>query len=86
MKEVSFNLNHYVKVKLTERGVNILRKNYNKLPHELTEKYPFQIKLTGDGYYKNQMWQIMQDFGEYIGMGMDTPFETEIILCVEEGR
>lgn len=65
---MKFNINDYVKVKLTEHGKKILKeKDINNSVDE-------------NGYTKFQLWDIMNIFGEYCILGCDVPFETEIII------
>lgn len=68
-KEYNFNVNDYVKVKLTEKGKEFLNK-----------KRPWYIKeyLDSDDFVKFQLWDLMSFFGEEIYGGCDNPFETTI--------
>ena len=82
--EIKFNINYHVKVKLTPYGVSCLYKNHLKDNEYRNKNNKFCIMIDDDGYYETQLWCLMQEFGEYIGMGMrQTPFETEIILVNE---
>lgn len=87
---MKFNVNDYVKVKLNEKGINIylernqhlrdmMSKYYN---HEYVVKPP---KIDEEGFTKFQMWDLMQLYGPYLGLGMDLPFETEILLEDKHG-
>lgn len=68
--EIRFNINQYVKVKITKHGKDILVK----------DEYPYPYKEDKDGWSKWQMWHLMEQFGQYIYLGCEPPFETEIIL------
>jgi len=70
---IKYNINNYFRVKLTEHGVDILEKRHNKYHNT-----PFELRLTTDGFYRDQAWSIMETFGPYIGLGTRNPFETEI--------
>lgn len=89
MAEIDFNVNHYAKVKLTPLGEAILKKKHENLMLKLKKhcddfiEYPFNLKLDEDGYYKDQLWCIMQTFGNYVNLSGQPPFETNIILCKE---
>lgn len=78
-KWYNVNLNHTVKVRLTDKGRDIyyhqndkLNQQYNKIM--IKPKYPVEV----NGYYSTQLWNLMAIFGEHIFMGMDIPFETTI--------
>ena len=79
-----FNINWVVKVKLTPIGRKIHKENYEHLYKnfpELQEKYPYKApEEDAEGYSRWQMWELMKDFGMAMSLGMNTPFETEIIL------
>ena len=83
-EEIKFNINYQVKVKLTSYGVSCLYENYQK-EKEIWDKLrpnQFTVKLDDDGYYRTQLWTLMQELGKYVTM-TKTPFETEIILLKE---
>ena len=84
--KIPFNVNDYVWVKLTPVGLKILERNFC----ELRRAFPnlpkqFTPPPTDDeGYTKYQMWSLMNDFGNYMVMGGQSPFETDVILEVKE--
>ena len=83
-EEIKFNINYQVKVKLTPYGVSCLYENYQK-EKEIWDKLrpnQFTVKLDDDGYYRTQLWTLMQELGKYVTM-TKTPFETEIIHLKE---
>ena len=51
VKEIKFNINHYVKVKLTDKGREIHREEYEKLMSNLSYDYT-PPKEDEDGYSK----------------------------------
>jgi hypothetical protein len=65
-----FNLNHDVRIKLTDYG--------RKLLAEMAFAPAF--KPDADGWSKEQLWQVMATFGPVLGNGFPVPFETEIEL------
>ena len=75
-----FNVNNYFRVKLTPEGEAILKQAHDEIQPLLPEsaRKEFELRLTPDGWYRAQAWSIMQDFGPHIGIGMNSPFETEI--------
>lgn len=58
MKEL--NVNEYIYSKLNERGEMILR---------LNSIYSNDLIPDDEGFYKFQLWEFMQIFGKYLGMG-----------------
>lgn len=92
---MKFNINDYVKVKLTDYGKLCLKKNYDDMMEFLKswygddmEKYSWlEFKLPeedGEGYSEWQLWKLMQEFGKYCENGFTIPFETEIIIEEKE--
>lgn len=79
---MNFNINGNVKVKLNPGGVKILEDEHNRLQRYLKpeSRKEFELRLDDDGYYRTQMWVLMQDFGPHIRLSCEPPFETEIIL------
>lgn len=83
---VTFNVNDYVQVRLTDRGRVCLRENYDKLNAAYGGKLPFNHtppKEDKDGWSRWQAWSLMQDLGPHISMGMKPPFEMTIRVEVE---
>jgi len=80
-----FNMNHAVKVKLTEYGLSILRANNDKLNDETEGAFgPFKPPKTDqEGYTEYQLWVLMSEFGQKLWNGCNPPFETEILLKLE---
>ena len=68
------NLNDYIKVKLTEKGINILRKMYGS-------KFP--INIDDEGYTKFQMWDFARIFGEHLFMTADLVCQTSVQVQVK---
>lgn len=86
-KDIEFNMNKKVKVKLTQEGKNVLCKRFleNQLlikdsTGEINLKDKKPPLYSKDGWYESQLWILFQRFGEYIGMAKDLMFETIIIL------
>lgn len=82
---MKFNINNYVRVKLNDRGKEILKREYEKMVADnprLTQFESFkEFKLPKedeDGWSKWQLWSLMETFGGYISLGCVVPFETEI--------
>lgn len=78
-----FNVNHYVRVKLTETG----RKAFSKKAYELFgERSGRFIEMytqeDAEGWSQWQLWELMQWLGSECGNGMEVPLETEIQIVV----
>jgi len=84
MKMMKFNINDYVKVKLTPFGVEILARKHAELKKEYPSLHEFKMPvIDSEGYTKYQMWHLMQDFGDCLGFGT-LPFETTIDIEFKE--
>lgn len=78
---MNFNINDYVKVKLTNYGIEILKQQHDELKNKFGGDIgEFDLKLDSEGYYETQLWSLMSDLGQYCIMGRELPFETNIIL------
>ncbi len=85
MKE--FNINDYVKVKLTETGEQILKlysindakgcRNPKEAMEIIAKSYNSQ--LDKDGYLQIQFRELMQIFGPFLSLIGDIPFESSIV-------
>lgn len=83
-----FNINHYVKVKLTELGKEIYFNKDEELKDDLEKRgvnasyieksYP---EIDEDGYTEFQLYDFMNIYGKYLAVGMrGLPCETEILF------
>ena len=82
--KVSFNVNYNVEVVLRKRGAELL----NKHRDELIAAFP-NAKMDTSTYkegdiYTEQMWRIMNLFGEAMLNGVNPPFETKITLHIPD--
>lgn len=78
---MKFNVNNWVKVKLTDRGFDILRLQHEVLRLSVPSIGEFRSpEVDSDGYSKFQLWCFMQDFGPHVGLGIEMPFDSEIII------
>ena len=79
------NINMFVKVKLTDYGIAILKERHDIL-NDAIEKNggqgfgEFEVKLDEDGYYRTQMWELMKDFGDAMNFSNRNPFDLNIII------
>lgn len=80
-RTLQFNINDTVRVRLTKRGLEIHRKLYDDLAAYYGGKLPYPYrrpKRDREGWSEHQLWSLMQDFGPYISMTGEPPFETTI--------
>ena len=80
------NLNDTVKVRLTQKGIDVLMQNNETLNEKIKSlggkpRQFYSPHLDDEGYFKTQLWALMQDFGPHLGVSKPLVFETEIILC-----
>lgn len=78
---MKFNINGYVKVQLTDYGRRVHEDDwYDLLGHvpSLTYRPPAEDE---EGWSKWQMWNLMQSFGEHIGMAREPVFRSDIEIC-----
>ncbi len=80
-----FNINNYIRVKLTKEGLEHLQKTHDEdnarfggLFGEWTPP-----KVDEEGWSKFQLWALFHDFGDALSMGKPVPFETVIELDIE---
>jgi len=83
--KMKFNLNHYIRVRLTEKGRYLHRSRHQKLMTWISENNGRGIEYIApevdkDGFCRFQGWDLMALFGPYMGMGSDLPLETEVII------
>lgn len=86
MEQINFNINHHVKVKLTNYGYSIWVEHHNKYSTKpLTVESILKLKdrEDEDGYLDFQMHELMNIFGGKISMGNKLCFDTNIILLPE---
>lgn len=72
--KLSLNLNDTVKIKLTDRGREIVKKHYKEYPG-LQKKF-----MRKTGYIEVQVHEMMNIFGDHMIMGLPSPFKHNEIL------
>lgn len=74
---VPFNINDHVKFKLNALGIDVLVMRHQELsPHRKFE----MPHIDEEGYITMQMWDFIQSFGEYIGLGFPSVLLSNDIL------
>lgn len=85
-----FNLNDYVRVRVVQRGFEILREQDRvyRLRPGIAPRRQHEQEQNG-GWSEWQLWDLMSTFGPHISLGCDVPFETTIefaAIAKAEGR
>lgn len=82
---VTVNLNEYVMVKLTEKGKSILKRRHDNLNQSIlarggTGLGEWKDPSDKEGYYKTQLWILIDVFGKETHLGTEHPYELDIIF------
>lgn len=79
--KVTVNMNEWVKVKLTDYGIEVLKKQHKELQRILKTNREFTPPETDDGgYVKFQLWDLFERFGSHVGLCKAKCFEFEILI------
>lgn len=85
--QIEINLNETVRVKLTDRGLAIMRANHDELRKRAPSLRPFrEPEPDAEGRVAFQLWALFQEFGQHMAMGVPVPFETTIVFRGEAVR
>ncbi len=85
-----FNVNGYIKVKLTGVGIKEMERQHNQIYQGYLNPPQFcdTLAIDEDGYIKFQMWELLAKFGhmipDYPSCGTP-PFDTDILIYIMEG-
>lgn len=82
---MKINMNDVVKVKLTDKGIAVLKQKHELLNSIIKKQNgkgigEFKLKIDENGYYSTQLWMLFEDFGSEINAGCEVPFENNMIL------
>jgi DNA-binding MarR family transcriptional regulator len=80
---MKFNINSYVRVKLTDLGREEIRRHNSELTATISERTGKFTRFSmpeedADGWSKWQAWELMQRFGHMLYLGGKMPFDAEI--------
>ena len=78
-----FNINSTVKVRLTEYGKELHKKQWEDFWSSCgrLKDFPYVPPETNpDGYCEFQLWDLMEKFGSHFGAGKELAFETMILI------
>lgn len=76
---IEYNLNESVYVRLNNTGRNIYKNHMQSLYINLST----EPEVDENGYTKFQLWDLMHIFGEYMSLGLPTPFDKNCIYFKE---
>ncbi len=79
---IKLNVNNNVKVKLTDKGREILRKYLLGWGYRVPDWY--DSHTDSDGYTVFQLHEVMHIFGPHTYNGCEIPFETTILIPTQE--
>ena len=78
---ITFNINQYIKVKLTDKGKEVIQNDYDRLCAAYPNADFKPVYLEDDeGYTKFQLWDFMRLFGEYMYCGSPCYIENNEIF------
>lgn len=86
MREIPFNANNYVMVKLKDAG----REELQRRADEFLRRRPgwpndvFRREEDAEGWSKWQLWDFMETFGHMVGLGREMPFDAAIRFLIDE--
>lgn len=80
--ELEINLNEEIKVKLTNKGKELLIQNYMITTNEPCSEVKEYIEkhIDEEGYYHTQLWCFMDNLGGHIYMGNENLIEDNNII------
>lgn len=78
-----FNLNDYIRVRLTETGRRLHREKWEECHRHYPRIFPtYKPPKETDGWYSQQFWALMQDYGQDLRLGFDQPFDMNVDLVL----
>ncbi len=80
-----FNINNTIKVKLKDEGYQIMADEHNRfIPVIKNWQYRdlnyYKEAADSDGYTTFQAWCFIELFGQYTGIGFNTPYHPTILI------
>lgn len=89
MKHIKFNLNDHIKVKLHDRGYDLLANNHNAFAAYLpdweirTAEY-YKSRADADGYTRFQAWCFIEQFKDTFDLGICGFYDNDILIEIEK--
>lgn len=83
---LEFNINNYVEFELTASGAKVLneRDDYYAKAHPNVKVFQNKPKHVEGKTMKMQLWNVVDTFGEHVGLGMETFCKNAIIRISEK--
>ncbi len=78
MNKLELNINQTVKVKLSKEALERKRKELDEMNKRFNENY--ELPIDEEGYYKDQLWCIMRDFGDMIVGSYSPILDCKIVI------
>ena len=76
---IDFNVNQYVYVKLTDTGIEELKRQHEEIKSYAPSLGEFKPPIVDDaGRSKFQLWRLMESLGHLCRIGFDAPFDVDI--------
>jgi hypothetical protein len=87
----TYNLNRNIRVKLNDKGYQLLADEHNNycgyIPTFKKRTLQFyKKKADKEGYTKFHLWEFMQLFGHVTGMGFDQYYDINILIENDESK
>lgn len=84
-ERIPFNLNHKIRVRLTELGRSHLYKRHCAIYQSSPELVPYNPPTEVDGWAEFQLWDFIGKFGAFCQTpGLVLPFHPDIELVIED--
>ena len=84
MREMLFNMNDSVKVRLTEYGRNVIKAEHEREFAGNLDRFPYTGTPTDEeGYTQFQLWVLAKTFGHVMNNGAKLAFDTEIKIVLD---
>lgn len=78
MNNIELDINKIVKVKLTEEALEKKQKQIDEFNKNFNEN--LKIKIDENGYYEDQLWCIMSDFGSMLSLTTSPFLDNKILI------
>lgn len=78
MNKLEININQQVKVRLSKEALARKQKEVDEFNKRFNEKV--ELPIDSEGYYKDQLWCIMRDFGDMVQVCYSPISDCKIII------
>ena len=77
---INVNINTQVQVLLNEEGAQILNQNAKDVMRAAPQITALKTNWQAGEVYQTQLWGLMREFGEFMSLGKNPPFDVMISL------